>query len=321
MNSEAQRIILGELGKIREQKSTNSNINICCPFHSESHPSCGVYIIPNGKVPFGWFSCLGCGESGPWNKLAEKLNLQTVKQGDYKVDKASVSSEERKRRKNALLGNSILVEMPYGIPFNDKTWRTIKGETIRQVGGILSLDTFTQETSLFFPLTIRGKLYSVLKAQLHKVKGQQSYILLDSQSVKAHGIFPFDYVEAMLKTGKYTKFCLVEGPRDALRLIDRGIPALAILGTNMWSNTKKRLVLSLCTKYEVEPIVMMDGDPLKKGKRPGTEAQKKIYSELAVSLRVHQIKLWLYLKELGLEKLDPATLPGSMYRKIRALCR
>lgn len=313
--SDAQRTILREIDRISgPKKTTSSNVLIRCPFHADNNPSCGIYVVPNGKVPFGYFSCMGCGAKGSWNTLAQKLGLQTVTKAEERISETSTHDLERKRR--SMLGQSM-VEMPLGIPFDDEQWRKIPGKLLRDIGVVISMDKREKIAALFIPIRVKNELLTVIKARLKTRKGSASYILMSEEGVKERGLFPFDVVERLLQSGQYKYLTIVEGPRDALYLISQGIPAIAILGTQMYSSTKRSLILELCNKYDVLPLVMMDGDRLKNGVRAGQEAQKRIVEDLEGFIEVSQIKLWSHAKRLGLEELDPATLPRSMIRRIK----
>ena len=315
--SDAQRKILSEIDRIQgPKKHTNSNVLIRCPFHGDNSPSCGIYVVPGGKVPFGYFSCFGCGAKGPWNRLAEKLGLEKVTSAEERVSETSSHDLERKRR--SMLGQAT-VELPLGVPFDEGYWRNIPGDLIREVGAIISMDKREKIAALFIPIYVKKSLLTIIKARLKPRKGSASYIVMSEEGVKDKGLFPFDKVESMLMSKEYSYLTIVEGPRDALYLISQGIPALAILGTQMYSLMKRSLILELCNKYDVLPLVMMDGDRLKNGVRAGQIAQKKIVEDLEEFIEVSQIKLWAHAKRLGLDELDPATLPRSMIRRIKEM--
>jgi len=75
---------------------------------------------------------------------------------------------------------------------------------------------------------------------------------------------------------------LVEGPRDALRLLSEGIPACAILGTQSWSE-KKSFLLSLAEVGRA--IVITDSD------RAGDKARDLLDPSLRKHFRVKHFHL------------------------------
>lgn len=114
-------------------------------------------------------------------------------------------------------------------------------------------------------------------------------------------LFPWDFIRREFHHPK--KVVLVEGQVDALSLINHGIPALAILGTNNWSTYKESMVVSAgfdCI------MLMMDGD------KSGRKAQKALYEALKPKVPC--------LKRFSCpEGKDPATLPARSYPKIKAI--
>ena len=61
--------------KAQRPQVKDKSVFICCPFHGESTPSCAVTVFSDKYLP-GTFHCFGCGKSGGWNTLAEKLGLK-----------------------------------------------------------------------------------------------------------------------------------------------------------------------------------------------------------------------------------------------------
>lgn len=322
MNSESERIIREELSRFPgKKKISGSDIDIQCPFHQENTPSCGVYVVPNGKLPFGFFHCLGCGASGLWNKLAEKANLRTVKQNDKPTSTDRDSNEAQKLRDTLLPPKGGNVVMPYGIEFDDKEWRGIDGDLVRKIGGILGFDPVMKIACLYMPVSIDKKLVAYIKAALIKKRGALSYLI--TGKLIEEGLFPYNYVRKMLGKGKYRYLVIVEGPRDALFLIQHGIPAIAILGTRAWSARKRRIITRLCIANDAIPLVMMDCDKAdKQGKRAGQSAQARIIADFQLAkVAVSSIPLEKYARQLKVKELDPATLPLKLVKKIKKLCR
>ena len=59
----------------RDRILRGNNLNITCPFHkggNENHPSCNIYIDKTSPdIPYGFYRCFTCGESGNlWNLVA-----------------------------------------------------------------------------------------------------------------------------------------------------------------------------------------------------------------------------------------------------------
>lgn len=154
-----------------------------------------------------------------------------------------------------------------GIKFNK--WRTFRLPFLERIGIKLAyvrkIDPVTGEVNtwgryyLHLPIIIRGKQRGYIKAQIEKPDNKDipSYINSPGSWSLKYGLFPYDYVVLMLKELEVSTVALVEGPRDALRLIRHGIPALCIMGTQSWSPGKLRL-LEFTGATSI--VLMMDGD-------------------------------------------------------------
>lgn len=330
VNSEAQQIILRALQSVKHVVRGH-DIDICCPFHDENTPSCGVVVSPAAGKPIGTFYCFGCGTGGGWNKLAEKAGFETISKKDSKVKKATFNKEEAAKLKAAVLGKTDKLvstdSKPY--PFADKDWRGLNGDLIRALGGKMITNKYGTPM-LRLPVRLLGKHVTFIKARLKKREGFKSYIMDNSVSTKSKGLFPYDFVDKLLRKNQTWDgkplVCrvvfLVEGPRDALRLIEAGIPALALLGTHSWSEKKARYVKILCTMYDLHCVVMMDSD------KAGMKAQKMVSETMKNFAPTHQIKLNVQAKKWAKENklkevpdLDPMGLPPKLFRRIRRFAK
>jgi 5S rRNA maturation endonuclease (ribonuclease M5) len=102
----------------------------------------------------------------------------------------------------------------------------------------------------------------------------------------------------MLKKMKRRYIVLVEGPRDAIRLIGFGIPALAILGSNNWSEQKRDLLMTL----DLDMVLFaFDND----------KGGKLAYKNCAPSLKgfVHRIKIKITGEDKHGVGYDPGNCP------------
>ena len=101
---------------------------------------------------------------------------------------------------------------------------------------------------------------------------------------------------------------LVEGARDALRLLSKGIPALAILGTNNWSAKKLELLMLLEIDYIV---LMMDAD------QPGIDARKSIQKAAEKKIETRSVKLEkIQQSVIGEFKKEDAWDPGNIPEEV-----
>lgn len=287
---------------------------ICCPFHDENTPSCSVNLSTAKGIPVGHFYCFGCSEGrGPWNKLASKLNLPQLKEWQHYKESAGFKlranlkvtlDEEEKLRQE--IKSHMTIPWP-----EDKEWRGYKGKLIRKLGGMYFNDSKRDELMLVFPVYINGKLKGGVRAFLKKQEKRASYLTTDGKWVKSAGLFGYDLAKKLIKKHGLHRVVLVEGPRDALRLLSKGIPACAILGTQNFSEKKLMHVLALGVD---EILVMPDND------RAGTE-MKRLVKEISGDLCVvHHLKLPKEKDKDGkLIKLDPDSAPKEIIREVKKL--
>ena len=311
------RHILTQLQGIKSLRKNNNSIWICCPFHLEKTPSCSINL-QEGKYPIGTFYCFGCTESGSWDKLAEKLGVAKL---GKKTNSFVVHKERTNELKSKLLRNKKVdtvrikkCEIP--------DWRGINGKLLEKLGATVYIRNKVKFIDL--PIIVDNEHLADIKARFIKPKNKfiPSYVNSNASKTKEYGLFPYHYVDKLLKNkvnwkNKETKakyICLVEGPRDALGLIQFGIPALAILGTYSWNKDKLRLLKILCVLHDVGIIVIMDSD------EAGTKAQKTIVADLKkFGVEYKQVKLKRWAKEYNMDKLDPMSAPLELKKSIRSL--
>lgn len=216
---------------------------VSCPYHTESTPSFRIFHSPSTKSP-GYGKCYGCGAAHPWNEYAAKIGLKPWAYAKPTELFAHTLIEREKEQGEEKL---VLSELP-----KNKVWRGLKTNFLRSIG--MQLCTTSWGASfVFLPVDVLGRRRGYVKARLRKVAGEISYINSKGSWSSSSGLFLYDQVMAT----KPKVLVLVEGPRDALRLLSYGIPAISILGTQSWSPKKSRLIELSGVDYA---IICMDGD-------------------------------------------------------------
>jgi hypothetical protein len=314
------QLIYKELGKVQSSKRiSSSRIWVQCPFgtHNDSSPSLSINLDTTSKFPVGTFYCFGCRESGSWNKLAKKLGVQGFGKQDQQASYIPPNIKKRKQEmlevkentlEQILAGWDCLMPIPFSA---EDSWRGINGKLLNEIGAQYTYDNSYKKIRVILPCYVDGELEGAIKASQEKEK--ISYLNSPGSWVKSKGLFPFDYIKA----SSYKSVVLVEGPRDALRLIQKGIPALCIFGTNNWNDNKRDLVLSLDKKV----FSMMDGDLKKKGQTstPGAMANELVKTSFRnVKVECRVLNLGKVAAKLG-QKVDPANAPESVIRKVKFL--
>ena len=306
------------------QKQSGDTRFICCPFpthgHEEKTPSLGVYMKVDGKIPFGFSHCFGCGSKGSWNVVAGLIGAETIREWEKSTEVSeSILTTELEEQ---LLGDSgttfknvlkiMRCEEAQRWP-KHLEWRGFDGQLIYKVGGHIIDDDYNKSVGLLFPIKIAGKVRGGVKAVYEKKSKQLGYITMKGEGwVRNYGLFPYMYSEKLLRDGEYDFVVLVEGPRDALRLCSLGIPALAILGATSMSDVKARLVvdMDISTVY-----VISDNDD------GGTVMWKNVQKYFKkTDAEVKRIKLpQEYDKNKKLIKMDPGNAPIAIVKKIVSL--
>jgi hypothetical protein len=172
--------------------------------------------------------------------------------------------------------------MEFELPWDLEPWHgnyvhdkkrgvVIAEETILALDGCSRFDDIYKCPRLFFPVRQYGELMGWVSRRLDKpikdVPYKRKY--LNAPSMKSSKIlFPFDEIERW----DTNVVVLVEGPLDAVRLINYDIPALAIMGTANYHPDNRIDLLNL----GVERIFLaMDSDTA------GKKARREIGPSLA----------------------------------------
>lgn len=300
------------------QKTAGEYKMVQCAFHEDGSPSMGIYIRRDHPTKtLGWVNCLGCGEHGPWNKFAEKAGLEQIKAWNSRERKVEYNT---KRDESALLGDTgitlraVYREMrcPEAQPWPESLeWRGVSGRLIAAVGGKAINDEYNDGLAVLFPIKIGKRIRGAVKAMFHKKTSTSlGYLTMPGEWVKQFGLFPYAYTAKLIQEYGYTFVILVEGPRDALRLLKMGLPAIAVLGANTIGKMKMLYVTSLGVDVV---YVMPDND------RGGSALWANIKAQIPEAKR---LRLPREKDEAGkLIKMDPFSMPATIAREIRALMR
>lgn len=260
------QIILEELHKYGGlQKDASGSRMVCCPFHGERAPSCGITLDVNGNIPLGFYHCFGCQSKGRWNSFAAKTGLQPIKEWNSGArDAVQLVTRELE---DDLLGSDTTtlrgvfnrMGHPEAQPWPiDKSWRGFTGELINRVGGHIVADRYEDSIAVLFPVTINGQVRGAVKAVYERREHHKTaYVTMKGPWIMRRGLFPHDYTKELMNKHGYDWLILVEGPRDALALLRLGIPTLAILGSNNIGQTKTQIINNLGV---TRVYVMSDGD-------------------------------------------------------------
>lgn len=317
--------VIAELARYSgEIKRTDGSSYILCPFHSERTPSGRVFHSTTTKNP-GFFLCYGCGKKAKWDELAPVIGLKPIawakpeEQFAGRVVRPVVADADAER------------EIQFSSLPKDKVWRSISTNLLRDIGCRKAHYYYPKQdihgkTWVYMPVLVHGELVGYTRARIKKEKDSPSYINSKGGWVKDYGLFPYDYTAPIAKLKRYV--VLVEGQRDVLRLLSLGIPSLAIMGTQSWSERKTRLLEMLDIDLAV---LLMDGDDA------GIQAIEKIEPQIrkfvntkVFSLTGRDSPYWPFRKEeapakaakaADVELWDPQNLPVWKLKELRQSIR
>ncbi len=309
--------VMQQISLVPGAKQQQDKTMICCCFHGDRTPSLCVYHRVTDENP-GNFYCFGCGETGNWNKLADALGLEQFDNKPRDRFTHPIAQDVIEHQAEEL----VFSELP-----SHKSWRQLPTDFLKDVGCKICQVKYTNAVSqkyIYMPVNINGVTEGYIKAKLRKEPGKPSYINKKGSWAKSKGLFPFDY--AMSKMSDKKAVVLVEGQRDALRLLYIGIPALCIMGTQSWTDKKSQL-LDIAGVETV--IIMMDGDDAGiKGTRLVYDSVKKFINHVKV------VKLWSWsgspyldfkdqpnpskaARNAGIELWDPMNCPREIINQIK----
>jgi hypothetical protein len=310
--SDAHAVIVQELGRhLRENLSNKKRVAIPCPFHKETQPSLYINLDPHNRgTGIGGYYCFGCrarsSTHGGWNGLANLLGLANVDETQGQVTtyvRREIPVEELHDPDDGWDVEELLQKWNCGFhtPWpTEQNWRGVPGWLVRKIGGWLSLDEQYEQQVCVLPQWNGDVLTGAVKARCRITsKTRLKYISSPGEWVKTHALFPFHTVETMLERREDRSVFLVEGPRDAIRLIGCGLPALALLGTNNWSTEKRDLLMTLGPD---RVFVAFDNDGAGQG----------AYDLVMPTLKdfVHRTRI----RFEGAGKIDPGSVPVQQIR-------
>lgn len=321
--------VRSEIAKVSGVRLGRKESFIRCPYHNDRTPSGRVKHDPVHGYAAGSFFCFGCKEKKKWNELAEVLSLEPF--GDATVPDTVPKETYLSYYDEELLQkgphfdhsdpNKRYVELDLfeaaekaNIP---KTWRTFSLKFLHRVcGASIWYDLWKERYLVHLPVMVQGVKKGHINARTSKPtdKSEPSYLNKGGEWSRRFGLFPYDYAISLMRELETTTVVLVEGPRDALRLLRYGIPAMSILGTNSWSKTKSQL-LEFAGVTRV--ILAMDGDQAGKIATYGSETHEGLLPLLEERFDVKNLKLWERAAADGVDKYDPCDMPKDLIAKIK----
>ena len=254
--------ILREWGIPYETHKGGTEIAISCPFHQHSGRKKKLYIHYDGSRAY----CFQCGWKGNWNKIAKKLSLPEI-EINYEEEWVTIPSSKPKRKE--IYFPSL---PPWTEPLSRKGEPPIPPQTLQAFDARLVLKDDQLWCGLPF-WTRQGEI-------LEEGKGGVLLRTSPSQVPKTMnvplGISLTNYLFGPWRQdlSSFPFVMVVEGPADALRLWERGIFGIALLGA--WASPSQVAILASLNR---RIIVALDAD--KTGQR-GAARLLKMLDEIGV---------------------------------------
>jgi len=328
--------VMSQISSLNLKEATGSKFSwMLCPYHNERTPSGRINHDSAHPEYAGSYRCYGCGIKKTWNEFASDQNLEPY--GALNPDKelevpkssgrfGSLDKDLLGSGREVLSFKSLSKANAESVGLLESEWRGYPLGFLRELGAKLAtVEYFSGDmTYVWLPTLVRGEVKGYIKAQLFKPedKSTPSYINSSGPWSLTHGLFPYDYaVSVMEATGK-SSIVLVEGPRDALRLLHLGYPALCILGTHSWSEDKLRL-LKMTGAERI--VLMFDGDEAGKlatdlvysGKMTRDSKTTRVAEPLKQAFQSTKVvRLWNLEQQNPEEKNDPGNLPENVLLSI-----
>lgn len=277
---------------------------IRCPDHKrgkEEHPSMRINLETNTKHRLGSGHCFVCGAHyGSWQTLYARLTGKAAPDQEYERHYSGLNKDGIM----SLLEPSETFDPKHfptkanSLPWSPgEIWRNIDGKLLADIGAVY-FDRNWLPPSIFLPNYVHGTLAGGINANLKK-NGKQNYFNTPGDWASIT-LFPYDYTAKLLDSTGIRWVVLVEGPRDALHLLQYGIPALSTLGTGHTVNPIKYMLLD---DLEIEGVIKgFDAD----------KAGRKASRDSGLILDGYYKTRKLKMKEGD----DPARLPPAYCKKL-----
>jgi hypothetical protein len=287
-----------------------------CIFHSkgrERTASLRINLDTSTQYKIGSYVCFACNEHGSYDDLRKTFKLKRYKKRGNDDFQREINDEIRQ----SILGktsselNKLAVQIQFAPHWPKKQrWRSINGQLLSALDARAIINKFGSPRMYLPVMQDRAIVGGITCSYSDKVK--LKYVYEKGDWIR-NTLFPFDYVRKRAKQlkrrGKKLVIFLVEGPRDALNLLQHGLLALAILGgTTVYRNIKMDLLMSL------EPdLVCLAFDPDKIGQ----QVTKLAYNYLHGQVAMKRLKFTIEHRNGKIYKNDAGNMPELRAVKLK----
>lgn len=243
-------------------------------------------------------NCFGCGAKGSWNTLAKHLGLRLWNANDEDIETTFVFKSNKKIKEELVSEGHIFKKLS-----NSLKWKSYDKDFLINFDARLLYDERCKATYLYLPMYYLNNVYGYCKVKLNKEDPGPKYWF--NAGIRKP-LYPIDYI---IEKNHTQCVCLVEGIADAFRCIKNGIPALALLGTELTSFMSSQLEILAIPNI----ILCLDGDAAGIGAMKGTKFKEGLYKKLT--------KLGYAVKiAIPPDGSDPDSMPIKYINKLGKLC-
>jgi 5S rRNA maturation endonuclease (ribonuclease M5) len=301
-----------ECSKLYRRKQRSDIIECLCPFHDHSGERMLLTIniatdkitAANRRVAVGSWYCRSTGEQGSWNVFADRVGLERMHRptGDEESSllaelrpSIKVSEEYKKLELEPLTGpwerHDCIIKQKTLEAFDIKeSYCEIRAGNDLSVVRRLIWTAHTQGAPVGHVELICDPSDPIRKPINSSGSWVCEHLLGLKQVCKRFGT---DYV------------VLVEGPADALRMYQVGIPAIPMLGAKQWSNTRESVLSTVFDRV----ISLGDGDD--QGRAMNKHVKQRINGSVSIPLAEG-------LDPASLEREDIFELKAAINKKLRS---
>lgn len=241
----------------------------------------------------GAFYCFGCGIKGrDWNSLQQYLNIDPLDESKLPdpFETFSRQLEAEMDQENAIFS------LPWDLEEWKGSWRKIPEKTLKRFQAYRWYDDFQRTYRILFPIYMYGGLRGWAARRLDEIEEMTWRNAPKMRSLEI--LYPLDIVMGM----RPKTIVLVEGAYDALRLINAGIPALAIMGTKNFDPIN---IVAIVNTGAQRVVIAMDEDD------SGEKARYEIAPVLQDTFDVDHF--------FCPEDEDPGSIGRSLVKKLKAM--
>jgi 5S rRNA maturation endonuclease (ribonuclease M5) len=309
--------------------SKSGEIRAQCPFHVSDNggfsQTLRINTSPHSKYGIGFFKCYSCSKKGHWNVLAEHLGIDSITaEPNPELSNILVPLHQEREvkgfdaRKLSALPNTFSWKRSDEITISQVALSIVEsklwyrnyvpvpklgpnGKPVTLPNGRFEIDYFTEELRLWMPVVDDNVVVAHVAALIGERHWWSKKYLNAKGDWPKKFIWPLDQILRKMRDRSVLAIC--EGPADALRLIDNGIPAIANLGVAAWTKSKADVIAAHYNRV----ALCFDADDA------GAKAQAEVLETFKGLIPASAIKLP--------PKQDPASLPQPMLNKLISIIR